>query len=146
MDLLSIVRTTEGGKVTFGVDEAIKLMRRLPVDNPEIVVTVVKATLESINIQVSEIIEDAKQKESEIEGKIKHLNSEIEDLKREIVQREEEIALMQSDLDETTSVKKRFEMVASEQKDASPSMKKDEEIESNEAEPNSLATETSKEQ
>ena len=44
----------------YGIEQAITLMRALPVDqNPELVVAVIKSTLESLKVKVSDIIADA---------------------------------------------------------------------------------------
>src|SRR5277367_1413451 len=43
----------------YGINKAIELMRTLPDDNIELVVRVVKATLESTNSAVATIIKDA---------------------------------------------------------------------------------------
>ena len=43
----------------YGIEDAIALMRKLPNVNSDITITVVKKTLESANIQVTEIIDDA---------------------------------------------------------------------------------------
>ncbi len=50
----------------FGIDKAIELMRKLPGDNTELVVQVVKTTLESLKVKVATIIEDANKKATDL--------------------------------------------------------------------------------
>src|SRR5438105_2245334 len=54
----------------YGIAQAIDLMRKLPFDNVELVVQVVKRTLESTHIRIDTIIQDAARKQAEIEGRI----------------------------------------------------------------------------
>src|SRR6266545_6088697 len=61
----------------YGIEKAIELMRLLPADNIELVVQVVKKTLESLQIQVPSIIKDASRKQQDIEGRIDVLKKEI---------------------------------------------------------------------
>ncbi|MEO6952862.1 MAG: hypothetical protein ABI321_13740 [Polyangia bacterium] len=95
----------------FGINAAIQLMRSLPIDkNPELVVTVIKTTLESLRVKVSDIIADATKKQAQLEGRVEMLTKEISDFEREILQRKEEIARLEADHLETTSVKERLEL------------------------------------
>src|SRR5687768_9188811 len=55
----------------FGINAAIQLMRSLPVDqNPELVVTVIKTTLESLRVKVPEIIADATRKQTDLRSRV----------------------------------------------------------------------------
>ncbi len=92
----------------YGINKAIELMRSLPADNVELVVQVVKHTLESTKIQISTIIEDASRKQSDIQGRIKVLQGEIAEFEREIATRKEEISGLEADYAETTTVKDRL--------------------------------------
>lgn len=92
----------------FGIEKAIELMRTLPADNVELVVQVVKLTLESTKIRISHIIEDATRKQDDIQGRIKVLNAEIADFEKEIAQRKEEIGTLEADFAETSTVKERL--------------------------------------
>jgi hypothetical protein len=97
--------------VDFGINQAIQLMRSLPVDqNPELVVTVIKTTLESLRVKVPDIIADASRKQANLESRVETLSKEIVDYEREIQQRKEEIARLEADHAETTSVKSRLEL------------------------------------
>ena len=92
----------------FGINKAIELMRALPSENVELVVRVVKTTLESINIKVASIIKDATRKEGELEGRVAVLKKEISELEAEIGTRRKEIAGLEADHKETTMVKDRL--------------------------------------
>jgi TolA-binding protein len=92
-------------KQSYGIEDAIALMRKLPNVNSEITITVVKKTLESANIQVEEIISDASRKESQIENRTEQLSKEISELQHRIARLNEEINELTTDLKETTKVK-----------------------------------------
>lgn len=92
-------------KQSYGIEDAIALMRKLPNVNSEITITVVKKTLESANIQVEEIISDAARKESQIEERTEQLSKEISELQDRIARLNGEISELTSDLKETTKVK-----------------------------------------
>lgn len=92
----------------YGINKAIELMRSLPPDNVELVVQVVKHTLESTKIKISAIIEDATRKQADIQGRIKVLNGEISEFEQEITTRKQEIDTLEADYSETTTVKERL--------------------------------------
>ena len=92
----------------YGIEKAIELMRLLPADNIELVVQVVKKTLESLQIQVPSIIKDASRKQQDIEGRIDVLKKEIAELESEISTRKTEIGALEADHKETTTVKERL--------------------------------------
>jgi hypothetical protein len=106
----------------FGIDKAIELMRTLPEDNVELVVQVVKLTLESTKVKIPSIIKDATRKQDDIQGRIKVLKGEIAEYEQEIAQRKEEIEGLEADFSETSTVKDRLELaeklVTKEAKDA----------------------------
>jgi hypothetical protein len=92
----------------YGIDDAIQLMRALPQDNVELVVQVVKRTLESTRVKVKTIIDDATRKQSDIEGRIGVLTREISEYEQEIATRKHEIDRLEADHSETTTVKERL--------------------------------------
>lgn len=94
--------------VDYGIDQAIALMRHLPGDNVELVVQVVKHTLESTHIKIATIINDGSRKQRDIEGRIAVLRREIGELENEIATRKTEIAALEADYKETSSVKERL--------------------------------------
>lgn len=92
----------------YGIDDAIALMRTLPSENVELVVQVVKHTLESAHIDITTIIEDATAKQQRIEGRVAVLRDAIAELEREISTRRTEIGELEADHGETTRVKERL--------------------------------------
>jgi len=99
----------KAGKPTYGIAEATLLMRTLPVDqNVELVVRVVRNTLESMKVQLGDIIDDAQQKEEALGGRIKVLEGEIAELSAQIEHRRQEITRLQQDLTEVSTVKDRL--------------------------------------
>jgi hypothetical protein len=95
---------------TYGIEDAIKLMKSLPRDNNEVVVTVVKKTLESTSIKVHDIVDDANQKEARIRNQHKTLEGEIKDLQDQIAHRNQQISDLLHDLKETTDVRQRLQL------------------------------------
>jgi hypothetical protein len=94
---------------TYGVADLIRLLKSIPVDqHPDLVVRVVKTTLESVGVHSSLVIEDAVRQESAINEQIVILEGEIEDLSAEIQMRRDHIAKLQMDLAETTYAKERL--------------------------------------
>lgn len=98
----------------FGIQNAMELMRKLPPDNIPLVVSVVKTTLESLNIDVESIIEDAKHKRSKIAERISSLEAEIADFEEEIAARRQEIRALQDDAGETKTVQERLQLATRE--------------------------------
>ncbi len=98
-------------RAAYGIDDAIRLMRSLPVEqNAELVVRVMRSTLESMNVQVGDIVADAERKESEIQERIATLRNAIAEFEKEIRGFREEMGRLQSDLAETSSVKQRLRL------------------------------------
>ena len=92
-------------KTHYGIDQAINLMNKLPKDKTELVVSVVKETLSSANVDVNAVIADAQHKAESIQQQIAQLGSEIAELKARIARKETETAEAQAALNETLSVK-----------------------------------------
>src|SRR5262249_30530169 len=84
-----------------------KLMRALPVaeGNVELVCTVIKTTLESMKVRMTDIIGDASKKQKDIEERVKNLKSAIADFEKEIETRKSEIARLETDHAETSTVR-----------------------------------------
>src|SRR5206468_1636052 len=98
---LTRVSGAPGSSPVVGIDHAIMLMRQLPTGkNVDIVVTVLKATLESLNIRVIDIVADASQRQQQIEDRVAQLKAEIAGLEQEVAKRQEEIGRMQAALAE----------------------------------------------
>ena len=98
----------------FGIQNAMELMRKLPPDNIPLVVSVVKTTLESLNIDVESIIDDAKHKRSKIAERISGLEAEIADFEEEVAARRQEIKALQEDAAETKTVQERLQLATRE--------------------------------
>ena len=95
----------------YGIEQAIQLMRALPVDqNPALVVAVIKTTLESLRVKVSDIIQDAARKQKDLEERVSNLKRAIADFEKEIETRKEEIGRLEADHKETTAVRGRLEL------------------------------------
>lgn len=98
-----VARPAQSG--AYGIQEAIELIRKLPNVNTDIVINVVIKTLESANISVEKIIQDAQGRETRIEDRSGRLISKIEALEAEIAELNEEITQLNTDLEETNKVK-----------------------------------------
>lgn len=89
----------------YGIQEAIELIRKLPNVNTDIVINVVIKTLESANISVEKIVQDAQSRESRIEDRSGRLITKIEALEAEIAELNIEISQLNTELEETNKVK-----------------------------------------
>lgn len=98
------------GKASYGIQNAIELMRQLPSDNVPLVVDVVKKTLESLNVDIGSIIDDATRKHARIDDRVSNLEAEIHEFEDEIAARKQEIQALTADRDETKTVKERLEL------------------------------------
>jgi len=102
---------SRGGSSHYGIAEAIQLLRGLPVDqNTELVVRVVRATLASLAVHLSDIIEDATRKQKSVQDKIASEHTKVADLEKQLADHRKEIAALEADLKETTTVKERLQM------------------------------------
>jgi hypothetical protein len=100
-----------GNAGPYGIEDTIRLMRGLPVEqNLELVVRVVKSTLESVNVRLSTIIQEATRKEQHIGQQIASLKGEIAGFEAEIAKRRQAIDRLEQDLAETSKVKERLEL------------------------------------
>jgi hypothetical protein len=99
---------TQVPEPSYGIRQAIELMRGLPGDNVDLVVHVVKKTLESMGIQIETIVQDAALKQGEIEARVGVMREEIAELDQEIQLRRDEIGRMEADCREIILVKERL--------------------------------------
>ena len=90
---------------TYGIRRAVELLRRLPPGDRAVLVEVVKMALESANVQVESIIEDATKRGTEIDARIAVLRLEVSQREEEISTRREEIANLETEQDEISRVK-----------------------------------------
>ena len=106
----------------FGIDRAIQLMRSLPTEqNPELVAMVIASTLKSLEMNVSEIIEDANARAIELEGRIASVKAKNKELEKEIELGVDEIVKLESLLAEAMSVKDRIQQAHNHQVAPKPS-------------------------
>jgi hypothetical protein len=94
----------------YGIDKAVELMRQLPEENIELVVAVVKTTLQSLGIDISSIINDGTRKQNEMQARIEVLRREIAGLENEINARRAEIGSLDAERRETALVKDRLSL------------------------------------
>jgi hypothetical protein len=103
--------TTSSSSRNYGIGEAIQLMRTLPVDqHPDLVVRVVRATLGSLNVHLPDIIEDATKKQKAVQDRIAAVHGQVAELEKQLEAHRRDIASLETDLKETTSVKERLQM------------------------------------
>src|SRR4051812_5754884 len=93
----------------YGISEAIALLRGLPTDNADLVVRVVQATLASVDVHLRDIIEDATKRQKTTHDRITAVHAQITELERQLEAHRKEVAGLEADLKETTSVKERLQ-------------------------------------
>lgn len=127
--------------ISYGIEDAISLMRKLPSDNMEVVVSVVKQTLESTQISVDDIITDANDKEERLLARNSQLEKEIKDLEQEIASRNKQIKDLLLDHKETVTVRERLQLANALNEKANPKVRKppQESLPANEAETSATA-------
>ena len=100
----------------YGIDDALQLMRTLPVDqHPDLVVLVVKNTLASMHVSLKDILRDAATKHDSSVKKIAELKTNIAQLEEQIQNRKQEVAAAETDLAELSNVMERLEAAANAQ-------------------------------
>ena len=105
----------EGIDQDYGIEEAIALMRKLPEENLELVVRVVKQTLRSTNISLLPILSDATSKQARLKREVEALKNEISSLEGEVASRLSEITTLDDDRAETTMVMERLKLAQSQE-------------------------------
>ena len=90
---------------SYGIDNVIELMRSLPLKgNPELVVEVIKKTLESTQISIETIVHEATTKQRALEDRAKQLLAEGGALRAERDKLRQMIQLLQAEFDETSEM------------------------------------------
>jgi hypothetical protein len=94
----------------YGIDQAIALMRSFPADlqRTDLVVRIVKQTLESAHIGMAGIIADATRREEQLETRLRTLQGEIASRQQEIAARTAEVARLQAEFDDISRTKERL--------------------------------------
>lgn len=102
-----------GTNHSYGIDDAVQLMRTLPMtQNTDLVLLVIRNTLASMNVEIKRVIEDGGSKEGKLRSKIASIKGAIAELERELEARRAELAAVEADLAETSLVKERLELAA----------------------------------
>ncbi len=98
-----------GGR-PYGIGDVIRLLRTLPIDqHGELVVRVIRTTLESVNVHVRELIQDATKQQQDLSQRIGTLHAKILELSKQIDALREEVARHEADLGETSNAKERLQ-------------------------------------
>ena len=95
---------------SYGIAEAIQLLRGLPSEHGDLVVRVVRATLASLDVKLPDIIEDAARKQKVTQDKIAAEHAQVVELEKQLEAHRKEIATLEAELKETTSVKDRLQL------------------------------------
>ncbi|MBI4704681.1 MAG: hypothetical protein HY744_26560 [Deltaproteobacteria bacterium] len=90
----------------YGVEQVLALMKALPLEqSPALVADVVKKTLESANISVGTIVDEARSREKEIQRGIEALSRAVEEMKEQIAARLAQVAQLRRELSEVAKVR-----------------------------------------
>lgn len=92
----------------YGIRRAVELLRRLPPGERAVLVDVVKMTLESLNVQVEAIVDDASRREGEIDKRIAMLREEVGEREEQIATRRDEIRQLEVEQEEIARVKEQL--------------------------------------
>lgn len=100
-------QTVSSGR--YGIDDAIELLRQLPESEDHQTMSVICKTLESAQIRMSDLLQDARQKEQKLKQQHKGLEQDIEQLQAKIDDRRKQLKQLSESLEEVTRIKARFE-------------------------------------
>jgi hypothetical protein len=96
---------------SYGIADVIRVLRTLPVDqHTELVLRVVKKTLESVNVQIPDLVADAVKQEEKLGGRIATLQTKIQELSKQMEVQRQEVSRLEAELAETTSAKQRLQL------------------------------------
>ena len=94
----------------YGITEAINLLRGLPIDqNGDLVIRVMSATLASVDVHLRDIIDDATKRQKSTHERIAAVHAQMADLDRQLEAHRREVAALEAELKETTTVKERLQ-------------------------------------
>jgi hypothetical protein len=109
MTAVELEARSQAASRAYGINEVIGLMRSLPMqENVELVVRVIRSTLESLNVHLPGIIEDATAREKSLETRMETVNAEIVELTKQIETRRQENTRLDAELTETATAKERL--------------------------------------
>jgi hypothetical protein len=95
----SAVVMGSGPKLAYGIAQANDLMSTLAMgDNADLVVHVIRTTLESAGVQVGELIAEAKGREGELRAQVQQRRSTIGELEHQIEAERKAITALESEL------------------------------------------------
>jgi hypothetical protein len=101
-----------GLRTRFGIEDAIRLVRRLPFDqNRDLVTTVLRGTLESLGVGLRDVIDDATRRQGALRAKARTLNDEIAGIEARIREVQAEIEALRAEHAETTAARARLEHI-----------------------------------
>ena len=97
-------------QISYTVEQALHLIRQLPLErmNEELIVKVIRATLENVGVSIPALLEAAAQQQDAITNEIVRLQSDIVSLQQAIEQKSSQVATYQSQLAELSSLRERF--------------------------------------
>jgi hypothetical protein len=94
----------------FGIEQAMALMRALPLDeDPDLVLKVVRKTLRSTGISVEELVASTRKREIDLTDAITSDHESINQLERDIAARRAHIEQLVGQREETESLRKRLQ-------------------------------------
>lgn len=97
----------------YGIDDALRLVRSLPFDsNPELVAFVMKNTLESLKIDVEQLVDDAAARQDAIRAKNAALHTEIIQLEALLAEKRLSVLAFDAELVEMSSLRRRLDTAA----------------------------------
>ena len=104
-------RQYTGGSVGFGVDQALGLIRQVPLGglNDHMVIDVIRKTLASAGIDIQALMDAASLREDEVTGEIVRLQGEISALHQAIEEKTAQVHRLQEQQEEIGSLRDRFE-------------------------------------
>lgn len=107
----SLPATQTAPETRYGIADAIKLLRQLPeTGDVTVLMTIVKRTLETAGIRISDIIDDAQRHRRDIHSRVQRLEVEIHKLETQMQARTTEINNLTSQLTETEQVQELLEL------------------------------------
>lgn len=109
-DTLTTSARVSPRKPHYDIEKAVQLMSALPDGDPQLVVTIVQQTLESMGVDVSDIILNAEEKEGRLNEKHKQLRSSIQQLETQIADKNQQIKSLLEDLKQTSRVKQQLQL------------------------------------
>jgi len=103
-------------KPDYDIEKAIRLMSALPEGETQLIVTIVRQTLESMGVDVGDIIQDAECKEKRLNDRHQKLRHSIRDFEAKIADKNQQIKALLEDLKETSKVKQQLQLTQNEDK------------------------------